>query len=57
MSRHTAPEWVDAIAAALRARDIDAVPKLLILMALDGHGHEAEEARRLMLDACKEPTP
>lgn len=38
-----------AVSAALRAKDTEVVPGLLIRMALDGYGHEAEELRRQML--------
>lgn len=51
MSEHTEAQWNAAISAALRADDIKAVPGLLVLMALDGYGHEAESLRRLMLTA------
>lgn len=45
-----------AVSAALRAHDTEAVPGLLILMAADGYGHEAEELRRdLLLVAKVEP--
>jgi hypothetical protein len=48
MSKHTEAQWNGAISAALQANDIEAVPHLLVLMALDGYGHEAESLRRTM---------
>lgn len=46
------PVYYAAISAALNADDVQAVPGLLTLMALDGHGHEAETLRRLMSAAA-----
>lgn len=40
--------YYDAITAALAAHDVKAVPALLVAMALDGYGHEAETLRRDM---------
>lgn len=42
-----------AVSAALRADDTEAIPGLLIVMAVDGYGHEAEELRRELLLAAK----
>ena len=52
MSEHTEAQWNAAVSAALRANDVEAVPHLLVLMALDGYGHEAESLRRLMVLAA-----
>lgn len=49
MGKHTEAQWNAAISAALRADDVEAVPHLLVLMALDGYGHEAESLRRLLV--------
>lgn len=55
MSRPLA-DYYAAITAALDAGDIKAVPGLLVLMAGDGYGHEAEQLRReLVLLAKVEP--
>jgi hypothetical protein len=48
----TLQQWYAALAKAIRDRAIDAVPVILVHMALDGWGHEAEEARRQMLAAA-----
>jgi hypothetical protein len=47
----TLEQWHAALAKAIRDRAIGAVPGILVRMALDGWGHEAEEARRQMLAA------
>lgn len=49
MSRYTVDQWIAAIAKAIEARDVAAVPALLAAMAVDGHPEEAEDLRRLML--------
>lgn len=49
MAKRPAWHYYAAISAALRASDIEAVPDLLVLMATDGYGHEAEELRRQVL--------
>lgn len=46
MSDHTLAAYYAAISAALRAHDIQAILGLLVLMAADGYGYEAEELRR-----------
>lgn len=46
MSKHLLADWYAALGAAIRAEDVQAVPGLLVLMALDGYGHEAEQWRR-----------
>jgi len=46
MSAHALENWYAALGAAIRAEDVEAVPGLLVLMALDGYGHEAEQWRR-----------
>ncbi len=51
MSEHSLADWYAALGAAIRANDMDAVPGLLTLMALDGFGHEAEQWRRDTLAA------
>lgn len=51
MSGYTEAQWYGAVSAALRVNDIEAVPGLLVLMTLDGFGHEAEALRRLMVTA------
>jgi len=48
VSEHSEAQWYAAVSAALRANDVEAVPHLLVLMALDGYGHEAEALRRLV---------
>jgi hypothetical protein len=48
MPKYTEAQWNAAISAALRADDIEVIPQLLVLMALDGYGHEAESLRRAM---------
>lgn len=47
----TLEQWHAALAKAIRDRAIGAVPGILVRMARDGWGHEAEEARRQMLRA------
>lgn len=60
MSRATLEQWHAALADAIRDGFPQAVPGILVRMALDGYGHEAEEARRRMvaasaaMDAAKE---
>ena len=49
MSTYPLASWHDAFLRALRERDIPAVVSLLVGMAFDGYGHEAEELRRQML--------
>lgn len=49
MSKHSLAQYYAAASAALRAKDVEAVPGLLVLMAADGYGHEAEELRRQMV--------
>ena len=49
MSTYPLASWQAAIRSALRERDIPAVVSLLVAMAADGYGHEAEELRRQML--------
>ena len=51
MSDYALAAWHDAFLRALRERDIPAVASLLVGMAFDGYGHEAEELRRQMLAA------
>ena len=53
MAQRPLANYYAAVSAALRANDIEAVPGLLALMALDGYGHEAEELRRQMLLVAK----
>ena len=53
MSKHTEAEWNAALSAAIRADDLQAIPGLLVLMSLDGYGHEAESWRRHMLATLK----
>lgn len=48
MSKHSLAQYYAAVSAALRATDMEAIPGLLVLMAADGYGHEAEELRRMM---------
>ena len=45
MSRHSLAQYYAAVSAALRAEDMEVTPGLLVLMAADGYGHEAEELR------------
>jgi hypothetical protein len=47
----TLEQWHGALAKAIRDQAIGAVPGILVRMARDGWGHEAEEARRRMLAA------
>lgn len=47
----TLEQWHDALAKAIHDRAVGAVPGILVRMARDGWGHEAEEARRQMLAA------
>lgn len=49
MSRHSLAQYYAAVSAALRAEDMEVTPGLLVLMAADGYGHEAEELRRTMV--------
>ena len=49
MSKHSLAQYYAAVSAALRAEDVEDVPGLLVLMAADGYGHEAEELRRQMV--------
>jgi hypothetical protein len=44
----TLEQWHESIANALRDGAVDAVPGILVLMARDGWGHEAEQTRREM---------
>ncbi len=53
MSKHTEAQWNAAVSAALQADDVEAVPHLLVLMALDGYGHEAESLRRSMVNLAR----
>ena len=46
---HTLAQYHAAITSAIRAEDIKAIPGLLVMMASDGYGHEAEVLRRDML--------
>ena len=55
MSEHTLADWHEAIRHCLADQNVQAVGPLLILMALDGYGHEAEEARRAMIRASGDP--
>lgn len=48
MSKHSLAQYYAAVSAALRAEDMEAIPGLLVLMAADGYGYEAEELRRQM---------
>jgi hypothetical protein len=48
----TLEQWHESIAEALRDGAVDAVPGILVLMARDGWGHEAEQTRREMLAAA-----
>lgn len=52
MSDYALADWHDAILRALRDKNVAAVPALLVAMAADGYGHEAEELRRQMLQAA-----
>lgn len=52
----TLEQWHESIAAALRDGAVDAVPGILVLMARDGWGHEAEQTRREMLAAANPDT-
>lgn len=54
MNKHPLTNYYAAISAAIRAHDLEAVPGLLVRMALDGYGHEAEELRRQMALLSKE---
>jgi hypothetical protein len=47
-------DWRNAIRHALHERDVQAVPHLLALMALDGYPDEAERLRQAMLDITQE---
>ena len=49
--------WHAAITAALKAHDIEAVPQLLALMAVNGYPREAEDLRQLMLATPREAKP
>lgn len=51
MPKYTLDQYYAAISAALRAEDVRAIPSLLVLMATDGYGHEAEAVRRLIARA------
>lgn len=51
MSKHSEAQWYAAVSAAIQAGDFEAVPGLLVLMALDGYGHEAETLRRTTVAA------
>jgi hypothetical protein len=51
VSRATHAQWVEVLAEAIDAGEVKAVPGILVAMALDGYGHEAEEARRQILAA------
>lgn len=46
-------QWHAALAKAVRDRAFEAVPVILVRMARDGWGHEAEEARRQMVAAAE----
>jgi hypothetical protein len=52
----TLADWHESLAKAVHDRAFDAVPGLLVLMAIDGYGHEAEEARRQMVTAKHRPS-
>lgn len=49
MADYPLASYYAAVSAALRAEDIEAIPGLLVLMAADGYGHEAEELRRQLI--------
>lgn len=49
MAKYPLANYYAAVSSALRAEGtIEAIPSLLILMAADGYGHEAEDLRRLL---------
>ena len=54
---HDLAQYHAAINSAIRAEDVKAVPGLLVMMASDGYGHEAESLRRdllLVIETAKE---
>ncbi len=53
MADYPLASYYAAVSAALRAEDIEAIPGLLVLMAADGYGHEAEELRRQLLQVAQ----
>lgn len=57
MSRATLEQWHAALAEALHDGEVRAVPGILVAMTLDGFGHEAETARRMMLAATEDVAP
>jgi len=54
VSTYPLASWHDAFLRALRERDIPAVASLLVGMAFDGYGHEAEELRREITQSTTE---
>lgn len=53
MSRTPLADWYAAIGRALTDGEVKAVPVLLVSMASDGYGHEAEDLRRRLLAVAR----
>lgn len=57
MSNHrvTLERWHEIVSEAIADSEIEAVPRILVYMALDGWGHEAEDLRRTLVKATRTP--
>lgn len=51
--RASLEQWHDLICDVVAVGDAKAVPGILIYMALDGWGHEAETLRRTLFEATQ----
>ncbi len=58
MSAHRASleQWHEVVSEVIADGNVEAVPGILVYMALDGWGHEAEELRRTLIEATRWPS-